>query len=375
MRRLPLPEAEVNVFCARSDGDLTEAPWVGREVNWRSVLEFAQAHGVLQFLSATLSRAQVRPPDPWFQILSTQQQRNAVRAMMQHRECAAIVRSFEEAKIAVVTFKGTSLSKLLYGRVADRISSDVDLLIRASDLPRAQSILSKLGYVPIESAARMDTKELLESGIEAAFVNKSGVVVEVHWQVLEPGQAFGFPNGYDSLCIVGDQISNEDLFLILIMHGLAHRWEMLKWIIDIDAFLRNVPIEWEAVWRRAAETGTVRATNIALEIVHELFGTRLPRPVEDRSARRLARLYVRSLLAGHRIRRTADFWMQIAARERWRERWKFVAFVVRVKPWDHTAGKGPKILSRVLRLLRQKVGESQLAEVQKIPELQRPPRS
>jgi hypothetical protein len=363
-----LLEAEVNLFCVRSDAASRPFPWTNQALDWKKVLEFAQIHGVLQFLADYLEATRLDLPDPWREILAAQRRRNAVRSMVQHRECAVVLRALSEAGIAAVPFKGTSLSKLLYGRVADRISSDVDILIRAADLMRTRTILESHGFTPVESASRMAIDALLASGIEMAFVNSNGVIVEVHWRVLEPGQAFGFPNDFESLRIDGDHIANEDLFIILVMHGLAHRWEMLKWIVDIDAFLRNVPIDWKAVWKRAGETGTCRATNIALLLVHDLLGTPLPTPIADAKAERLARSYSRHLLEGGRIPAVADFRMQMAARERWIDRRRFIGFVARVKPWDHDT-PGPKALARVVRLLTRGFRSSQLADAQKIPEL------
>jgi putative nucleotidyltransferase-like protein len=371
MERLPLPEAQVNIFCARSGQGEAGFPWAADQLDWKKVLEYAQIHGVLQFLAASLARAGIKPPSPWNEILKTQQQRNTVRAMVQHRECSAVLRALSEAGVPAVTFKGTSLSKLLYNRVSERISSDIDVLISRADVDRAQAVLAQCGYVRAEGPSRMETEALLACGIEMAFVNAGGVVIEVHWQVLEPGQAFGFPNDFESLHTVGDQIANEDLFLILVMHGLAHRWEMLKWIVDIDAFMRNVTLDWDAIWRRAAETGTLRATKVALLLVRDIFGATLPKQVDDAAAHRLARRYVRSLMEGRHVRPAADFWMQIAARERWSDRRRFASFVVRIKPWDY-AGKGPKVLSRFLGLLTRNFRHPQLAEVQKIPELQTP---
>jgi hypothetical protein len=364
----------VNIFCARSSRGKERFPWAAHQLDWKKILEFAQIHGVLQFMAASLEQVEIKPPSPWNKILTTQQQRNAVRAMMQHRECSTVLRALTEFGIPAVPFKGTSLSKLLYGRVADRISSDVDILISRADIDRALLVLSQCGYVPAAGSSGLETEQLLACGIEMAFVNAAGVVIELHWHLLEPGQAFGFPNDFENLHIVGDQIANEDLFLILVMHGLAHRWELLKWIVDIDAFMRNVTLDWDVVWRRAAETGTLRATKMALLLVRDVFGTPVSKPVDDAVAHRLARRYVRSLVEGRHIRPTADFWMQIAARERWSDRRRFVSFVVRVKPWDHV-GKGPKVLSRLFRLLTRNFRHSQLAEVQKIPELHPPARS
>ena len=65
--------------------------------------------------------------------------------------------------------------------------------------------------------------------------------------------------------------------------------------------------------------------------------------------------------------------MQLAARERWIDRWRFVRFATHLKPWDYTA-RGPKRLGRFFRMLTQGFRPARVAGAQKIPELQQSPR-
>ena len=363
-----LPEAAVNVSCVRSAGLVQ----LRGDLDWRRVLEYAQIHGVLQFLAAAAARGDINPPAPFSDILTAQQQRNAVRALLQHRECSRMIDALAAAGIQAVPFKGTSLSKLLYRRVGDRISSDIDLLIPMSRLRSAQDVLQGLGYIAADSVSRLDSETLLSGGNELSLVNTEGVVVELHWRLFEVDRACRFPIELDELNLVGDHIGNEDLFLILAIHALTHHWEALKWVVDIDAFVRNVTVNWSVVSNRAAESGTLRAANIALLVAHDLFDTPLPVSIADRTARRLARRYVRCLMTNDRIPPLVDFWMQIAARERWIDRFRFFRFVRQLKPWDQTGGRF-KTLSRVVRLITQSFRRSRLAEMQKIPELHRGP--
>jgi hypothetical protein len=361
-------EAGVTLFCLRPEDGTANAP---PAVDWRKALEFAQSHGVLQFLAAALERGRIEVPEPWRSLLVRQQQRNAARAMIQHRECGAVLSVLAAAGIPAAAFKGTTLSKLLYGRVADRISSDIDVLVPLTRFSEARSVIEGIGYEVADGSARLDEKTLLVSGNELTLLKSNGTVVELHWRLFETDRACGLGIHFEDLEVEEGQLSNEELFLVLVVHGLTHRWETLKWIVDIDGFVRNVSVDWDRLLRRAARTGTLRATRIALLLTQELLGTPLPRPISDRRARRLAATYGRALITSRPIPPIRDFWMQLAARERWIDRLRFLRFVATPRPWDHSVA-GPRRLSRLVRLVSEGLRAPRLADVQKIPELQPP---
>jgi putative nucleotidyltransferase-like protein len=364
-----LPEADISVLCARRDGDEALRARPDKPLDWAKVLQYAQIHGVLQFVAAALERDAVQIPEPWKSIVAAQHRRNVTRAMMQFRECGAIVTALAQADIRAVPFKGTSLSKLLYGRVADRVSSDIDILVRERDFRRAREVTERLGYVAADESAQLDLETLLSSGNEMIFRNSRGIIAELHWRLFERDRACSFATRLEDLHVAEGRIEDEDLFLLLALHGLTHRWETLKWIVDIDAFVRNVPTRWDVIFARAADSGTLRPARIALLLAHRVLGTPLPLPIDDQSAFRIAILCERALLTGAPISPVADFWLQIVARERWIDRIRFVRFVARPQPWDHAAPSAARRLSRWTRLLLHRRRPSQLADVQKIPEL------
>jgi putative nucleotidyltransferase-like protein len=366
-----LPEAWINVLCARLEDSARSRESIDRVSDWARVLEYGQVHGVLHFLATAVERGIITVPEPWRNIVVVQHRRNVIRAMVQHQACGVILDAFRRQGIQAVPFKGTSLSKLLYGRVADRISSDIDILVRESEFRLAREAIESLGYIASDDASRLDLHALLASTNEMIFRNAAGIIVELHWRVFEADRACGYATRFEDLHMSGDRIEDVDLFMILAIHGLTHRWETLKWVVDIDAFVRNVTLNWSMLFERATSSGTVRAVAIALLLAHEVLGTPLPVSVDDPFALRIARRCARVLLTGKPIAPIVDFWMQMFARERWIDRYRFLRFVVTPKPWDYITA-GPKRFRRVIRLLSQSFRSSDLVEVQKIPELQQP---
>lgn len=363
------PEAAVNIFCARdAAADNCSWLWADRVLDWEKILSYAQLHGVLQFLAASLVRLGINPPRPWDAVLATRRERNTVRAILQHNACETIVRSLRESSVPVAPLKGTYLSKLLYGRVGDRISSDIDLLVPAGSLTRACGVLREIGYAEADSVSRLNFDDLLGTGNEMTFISPRGVIVELHWRLFEIDRCSRFPVDFENLRIAEGQIASEDLFLILALHALTHGWQTLKWVVDIDAFVRRVTLRWDDLFSRAEDTGTLRAVRIALLLAGLLLDTPLPEPISDPVARRLANRYARSLLVSAGNPPIVDFWLQMAARERWQDRWRFLRFVTQVKPWDLTAGRGTR-WSRFFHLLRGSFRRTRLADVQRIPEL------
>lgn len=59
-----------------------------------------------------------------------------------------ILKTFNQANIEAIPLKGIFLAEHLHGHIGIRSSSDLDLLVRREDFPRAKKELAKIGYVP-----------------------------------------------------------------------------------------------------------------------------------------------------------------------------------------------------------------------------------
>jgi hypothetical protein len=163
--------------------------------------------------------------------------------------------------------------------------SDVDLLVKEEHLLRAGRILLDLGY-------RQDFPAW-ESTLRIChhlppFTNKSGAVIELHWNIVAPDS----PIKVDldglwerSRFIRVDHVevralSPEDLFLHLCIHACFHLQTGLDLIrlCDMAGLIRTsaYKIDWQIVIERAARWGGQKCVYLMLLLVRELLGAAPP---------------------------------------------------------------------------------------------------
>jgi hypothetical protein len=252
-------------------------------------------------------------------------------------ELRQVIKLFEANDIPVIPHKGPLLATMLYGNPALRQCSDLDLLIRKSDLDRARSILISDGYVPavpLDSARR---KAFLLSECDETFVRSSvGVMLELHWAIVPP--YYRFPQETEGLFeraqrkeLSGLSVlvpSLDDLLLMLSVNASKEMWGCLEWTCGIAVIAQRLtPHQWERALEEARRLGVERVLLLGLRLAQQLVGCELPlrvaRSVE--SGNRidlLARKVMERLFGpGRRLGELTRF--RLAVRERWQDRVKY----------------------------------------------------
>jgi len=249
-------------------------------------------------------------------------------------ELAGILRQFERRRIPCIPHKGPVLSQRLYGDAAARQFGDLDLLVRAADVPRARAALAELGYEPHLALSASQEKEYLRSGYEYVFGSATGRnLVEVQWQILPRFYAvdFDMPALFRRAAEAEFEgsgipmLRNEDLLLVLCVHAAKHEWPQLAMVRDIAAAAR-LDLDWDWIAGEAGRLGILRIVGISLVLAQELLYGPMPAMRPYRAA-------------GHCIPATAAvgrknayvpeteswtyFRRMIALRERWRDRLQF----------------------------------------------------
>jgi hypothetical protein len=162
------------------------------------------------------------------------------------------------AKIAFIPLKGPVLSYRLYGDATMRNYNDIDLLIDVNNIDRTKTYFEKLGY-RIGYIVWPDTKDLQQRLIRhinhITMTNpEKGLVVEIHWRLFRT-PAISFSEYHDlvkrnlTTLTFADRsftvLNNELEFLYLIIHGGLHFWMRLKWLLDLDIYLKTIKIDWD----------------------------------------------------------------------------------------------------------------------------------
>jgi hypothetical protein len=160
---------------------------------WESLLQAAGRHSLTPLLYHTLKPVMgaANAPPAIQASLRTSYLGSAARNMRLYHELGQVLAAFREAAIPVILLKGAYLAKFVYGNIALRPMSDIDLLIKPADIPRVWNVLAGLGYV----TAREDVGQSREH--LSPFTKEGCASIEVHFSITDP--AFGARCDVDSL--------------------------------------------------------------------------------------------------------------------------------------------------------------------------------
>ena len=276
--RLP-PEVEDN---ARS--------LLGQGLSWPHILKQARAHGVFPLLGRNLERlgfpgvpAEVRTE------LAAADRLNAARNILFRRGLIDVLKRFGEAGVPVIPLKGVALAHSLYGDVTLRVCSDIDILVPRHAVAQASGLLLADGYEGGEEdhVDPDDMDALLRSNIEYPFVRRGEsfpYLLELHWDIAWRWRTD--TKATDDLWaevhrkafwgVEAYALSPEWQLLYLAVHAARHRFQALKWLVDLHEVCSKDNLDWDKVTEKATRFGWEEVLKVTLSVCHALFGTTLP---------------------------------------------------------------------------------------------------
>ena len=290
------PEVRLLLLCSRTRVEPCTAQSIRvllREtIDWRQLQRIAWQHGVTPLVYAALnSVASKAVPVSVLDDFRDQVRAATGRAAVQTKELLRLLALFEAAGVPAICFKGPVLAASVYGNVAFRVFSDLDLLVGKNQLPTICRILVEQGYVCDETRlapGQMDAFRHLFD--QHNFVSRrNSIVVEPHWEM----QRKTFVPSLDTnelrrrattMTLAGTMVRTlapEDSLEFLCAHASHHHlWERLAWICDIAEFLRtNSEIDLNTLLSRSAAAGGKRSVLLGLCLAHELLDARLPQDI------------------------------------------------------------------------------------------------
>jgi len=300
-------EAALVLCCATTAATLDRtalaSELAARVRNWDRVIDVAKNNAVLPLLYRYLSlECPAAVPEDGMAKLQTQWQLIALYNRHLGAELVRLMGLLEAAGVAAVAFKGPVLAAMAYGSIELRQFSDVDILVRQSDLPRVAEILTAERYLSPHTR-----REGLATGYfqeyEDAFFAAGGVgAVDVHWRVMPRGFRFApdeemmwqraHPVDLDFGRLTA--LAPEDLLLYLCVHAAKHGWVTLGSICDVAETLRARPgMDLMGILDEATALGSRRIFLTGICLAHELVGAPIPGELAaiargDRAARALA---------------------------------------------------------------------------------------
>jgi hypothetical protein len=257
------------------------------DFDWDHFVRLARWHGVVPFAWRYLKNAPDVPPGAFAQLKSAHAG-NALNSLFLARELARLTRLFDAAGIQTIAFKGPVLALDAYGDLTMRQFSDLDLLFRRADVPRAATILIGERYLP--RRYRPDAPAAsLERYFEDEFIRENKThLVDCHWELAPRYFPYG-PAGEAvwhravRRTVEGAEVSTLgpiDLLLFLCVHGTKHGWVSLGWVCDLVQVLRvNPALNIAELLAEARRTGATRMLLLGMMLAQKLLGAEIPAPL------------------------------------------------------------------------------------------------
>ena len=254
---------------------------------WAALLQRAEEHQVIPLVYRSLQELEFRGVSSEVQTkLKADFRLNAVRNMLFVSELTRVLQLLGDAGIRVLPLKGVALAQTLYGDPACRFSSDIDILVPASDALRARRLLIDGGYTsPFAEDFFLD-HQFHASADCPLLCQKGGVAyfLELHWTLLQHSSKdaeamqdlWSHARPRDCFGVRAFSLTPEWEFLYLAGHAANHRWQTLKWVADIHDLCASAPIDWKCVREKAQKFDLDLVVGSTLAVCSALFGMATP---------------------------------------------------------------------------------------------------
>jgi hypothetical protein len=288
------PEKLLLLYCARTKMQTAIANKI-RELaagplDWNLLLSEAAENSVTPLLARQLSAVASDLIDPAHNVRLRELTRaNALRSLVLTAELIAIMNQFHSAGIQAIPYKGPVLAAQAYGDMTLREFEDLDIVLRQSDITKANEVLVALGYRP-------KFPWILTSGAAAAVVpceynyrdDARRMMVDLHTE--RTLRYFPVPPDIGDLVrrLVPASLSGHELLTfaseeglpLLCIHGSKDFWDRMSWTADIAELVQADPeLDWDRSFRYADSLRARRMLHLGLALAVRLFDLALPNEI------------------------------------------------------------------------------------------------
>jgi len=249
-------EAELLLCCIRHQFNTATsaeiADWLRNDLDWDAIIGKAVENNVFLLFYKTLKHThpELIPPSVYDR-LQVEAQKRIGRNLFLTKELFQLLDELAALDIQAIPFKGPIWATLAYGNMALRDFTDLDILVRPKDFPKAKKLLYDRGYHDKNSGS-------FETDIQQAqMLRQDGKVnIDLHFG-LAPKLFYlrvnseSFFEGLQTLSIAGRPVttfSPENTLALGYIHGAKEDWNFLKRICDFAALIQTYPdLNWQDI--------------------------------------------------------------------------------------------------------------------------------
>lgn len=152
-----------------------------------------------------------------------------------------IMRGLARQDIPARIVKGPVFAGKLYSQVADRPFTDIDILVRQADIPRANRVIEEAGFRLAsgeEQSAALQEFKWLEK-------DNSSLLVELHGNLVhDGGMRRRLSLNFDELAVIDGDVEDSPatLLTIAVVHAAGgHKFHRLQLCVDVLQAVRRLP--------------------------------------------------------------------------------------------------------------------------------------
>ncbi|MDR6878669.1 nucleotidyltransferase family protein [Bacillus sp. 3255] len=187
-----------------------------------------------------------------------------------------LLAKLEEACIETIPLKGTLFAEKYFGHLGARCTSDIDLLIRPSELEKAILCVKSLGYTIEQERISGHFHWSFSKPIPDSVIP---LTVELHWDLLKENTSnLRIEEFWEQAAPLGayrymKELSDYHTFYMICLHGWRHNLNSLKYFLDIIQIIHhlNGKLSFDRLQRDAAAHRTQRRIGRTLAIVYAYF--------------------------------------------------------------------------------------------------------
>jgi putative nucleotidyltransferase-like protein len=366
---------ELELLLAACSGPLSKQrlqkceEWLDQPLDWEFLLNFAEQHDLAALFFWNAQSFAGALPSSVVSRLRFCYEHNARKNLLLTQLLMEVYQLLHRAAIASIALKGPTLAAGIYGDLGLRQFSDVDLLVRRSDIPRAKELLLAAGF---QSALQLtSTQERLHLRWDNEFPFHRGAqenILELQWRITPYFYAvdFDLEGQFERATSTGlggiqcPTLCPEDMLLVLCVHGAKHAWTKLSWLCDIAWLVRTHHLNWDQIEHDAESLGIERILFVSLALTQHFYRTPLPQfaqvSIEEDCEVRLLAEGIAARIVDEQpldISSPGYFFLMWRLRERWRDRMRLLSRLVFTPgPGEWTAVSLPAMLSPAYLVIR-----------------------
>lgn len=269
-------------------------------IDWVCFLKKAKDNGISAYVYSNLNKNKKSSPNipvDIYEQLKRDYYLNALKNTLIFTVLGKFLESLKKVGLQVIVLKGGALAETIYGNMAVRPMSDIDLLIKKEDLLSVDKQLNMLGYRPSDiSVNDIDFSSAYLTTLDYRSSSKNSISFHIHWHFINssvPNESYiqnvkieRIWQDAEKACIANGEtfvMAPHHLLIHLSEHALRvmHSFNRYSYFCDIDRVIHFYKdrLNWESLIRDSFHFKLDRMVYLSLYFTAVFLNTKIPKDV------------------------------------------------------------------------------------------------